>query len=84
MGAIEQAFADIAEAAAKKAVEKIDKKIDLFCLQESKRMLNKTEAAKYLGVSLHVFTQFTKSQGFPEDEDGFWAKGWLNEWTSKR
>ena len=84
MGAIEQTLIEATRIAVSEAVKPLAAKLELLCAQESAKMLNKTDAAKYLCVSTPTFTKFTKQQGFPKDACGFWARGWLDNWQSNR
>lgn len=84
MGAIEQAMLNAARIAVAEANKPLEKKIEMLYSTEAKRMMSKSEAAQYMGVSLYTFNLMTKSQGFPKSELGFWARGWIDEWMSKR
>lgn len=84
MGAIEQTLIEATRIAVAEAVKPLAAKLDWLYSKESAKMLNKKEAAKYMGLSLYNFSLMIKSQGFPKDVGGFWARGWLDEWMNKR
>jgi predicted DNA-binding transcriptional regulator AlpA len=70
--------------AVNEAINPLSKKINKLIEVDNKRMLNKTEAAEFLGISIPTFNKFSKESGFPKDAAGFWAKGWLENWTNNR
>ena len=84
MGLIEQTIAEAVRIGVAEAVKPLEQKVNALCDIEAKRMMNKSESAEYMGVSLYTFNRMTKLPGFPKAEDGLWARGWLDAWILRR
>jgi hypothetical protein len=84
MGLIEQTIAEAVRIGVAEAVKPLEQKVNALCDIEAKRMMNKSESAEYMGVSLYFFNNMTKSPSFPKAEDGLWSRGELENWMNNR
>ena len=75
----------IAEAVAAHIIPRIESVEKLIKADANKRMMNKSETAEFLGISTPTLTKWIESEpSFPKPIDGYWARGWIEEWLSNR
>ncbi len=84
MNEIEQTIIEAVKSGISEALRPLELKVENLYGISYKRMMNKSESAEYMGVSLYTFNSMTKLPGFPKAEDGLWARGWLDAWILRR
>lgn len=84
MSALDEQIITAVNLGVQTAIKPLIKQIERLTQLEGARLLNKTQSAAYLGISLPTFNNLVKQPGFPVQLMGFWARNSLDKWLAKR
>ena len=82
MSALDEQIITAVNLGVQTAIKPLIKQIERLTQLEGARLLNKTQSAAYLGISLPTFNNLAKRPGFPVQSTGFWARDSLDKWLA--